>query len=199
MPCNGKVMALVMAAGLSRRFGGDKRCTRLAEGRSLLQATIALAQASFDETWVVLRNEDAPVELGLADTENVIRAPVNDIGLGTSLAAAYQTLKASQEEKNVIAAAVMLADMPWVAPATCRRLAEQAHPERILRPRHAGQLGHPVIFGRAFWPELGQLSGDQGARYVVKRNASACKIIDVDDPGILLDVDTPADLERQAP
>lgn len=195
MPCNRRVVALVMAAGLSRRFGSDKRRARLTDGRSLLQATLAQARAGFDTPWVVLRESDVPAELGIADTIPVVHAPADDSGLGTSLAAAFRELEA-RREKNIaaIAAAVMLGDMPWVSPATCRRLMEHAHPEHILRPRHGGQLGHPVVFGRAFWPRLSRLSGDQGARQVVKENASACEWIDVDDPGVLRDVDVPKDL-----
>lgn len=196
MPCDPPtVVALVMAAGLSRRFGNDKRLAVLADGRSLLQASLALAQTSFSATWLVLRQDDNPRELSIADTVNVIHAPADGIGLGTSLARAFQTLEQSRTEKSApIAAAVLLGDMPWVSPATCRHLAERAHSERILRPRHAGRGGHPVVFGRAFWPRLGQLSGDHGARDILREHAGACRLIDVDDGGVLRDIDVPGDI-----
>lgn len=191
------VVALVMAAGLSRRFGSDKRRAVLADGRSLLQTSLALAQASFSATWLVLRQDDSPKELGIADTVNVIHAPADSLGLGTSLARAFQILERSRSEKwDPIAAAVLLGDMPWVSPTTCRRLAERAHSKRILHPRHAGRGGHPVVFGRAFWPELACLHGDRGASGVVRRHAFACHAIDVDDPGIFSDVDVPEALTR---
>lgn len=186
---------MVMAAGLSRRFGGDKRRAMLPEGGTLLQATLGLAQRSLGETWVVLRQRDDPAQLGIPAAVRVLHAPAAGVGLGTSLATAFAALlDEASEESNRVAAAVMLGDMPWVSPNTCRRLAERAHSERILCPRHAGSAGHPVVFGRAFWPRLSRLGGDQGAHQVLKESAAACEFIAVDDPGTVRDVDRPQDL-----
>ena len=63
-----------------------------------------------------------------------------------------------------------------------------------MLPRHAGQQGHPVIFGRDFWPALGQLAGDEGARAVVRAQRDCCVVVDVEDAGVLRDVDTPQGL-----
>ena len=97
---------------------------------------------------------------------------------------------------DATAVAVMLGDMPWIQPATCQALGHAASASRIVRPRHTGQAGHPVLFGRQFWPELAHLRGDRGAREVLKTHADSCDFIDVDDPGIVLDIDVPADLDR---
>nr|WP_298378881.1 nucleotidyltransferase family protein [uncultured Halomonas sp.] len=204
MPCKKgsdkpRVIALVMAAGLSRRFGSDKRRARLRNGRSLLQATLALAKANFEATWVVLRQQDNLEELGLDPLVRVLHAPDSDIGLGTSLGAAFSVLQTQVSARDADAAAVMLGDMPWVSPHTCRTLINHAHAERILLPRHQeprykGRSGHPVLFGRTFWPELSLLSGDTGAREILKQHASSCRVVEVDDPGIHRDVDVPLDL-----
>lgn len=187
-----QAIALVMAAGHSQRFGADKRRAKLADGRTLLAASVALAEQSFAETWVVLREEEAPAELGITDTLNVIHAPAEDIGLGISLATAFSRFIALEHPAPAVA--VMLGDMPWLAPATCRRLAAHADPHLILRPRHGGRGGHPVLFGRDFWPRLSRLRGDQGAREVLIENPNACRFIDVDDPGIHQDIDLPQDI-----
>lgn len=190
-PTRDDVIAVVMAAGRSRRFGDDKRRAVLADGHTLLQATLALARRHFAQTWVVLRHGETPGELGLEGEFRVLHAPPGEDGLGISLGAAFQRLG---EETAARAAAVMLGDMPWVAPGTCARLAALAEAGRILRPRHGGAAGHPVVFGRAFWPRLAMLRGEAGARAVLGENADACRFVDVDDPGILRDVDTPGDL-----
>ena len=96
-----------------------------------------------------------------------------------------------------MAAAVMLGDMPWVSPTTCRRLAALADAEHILRPRHRGRAGHPVVFGRDFWASLRGLSGERGARAVLDAHAAARRSMNVDDPGIHRDVDVPGDLGRR--
>nr|WP_299243538.1 nucleotidyltransferase family protein [uncultured Halomonas sp.] len=205
MPCEEgrskpRVVALVMAAGLSRRFGSDKRRARLPNGRTLLQATLALAKANFETTWVVLRQQDDPDKLDIESDVHVLHAPSDDIGLGTSLGAAFSALQTQIDASDADAAAVMLGDMPWVSPHTCRTLIDHAHAERIVLPRqqgphHKGRPGHPVLFGQAFWPTLGLLSGDAGAREVLRQHASMCTFVDVDDPGIHRDVDTPMELD----
>lgn len=186
-----EVIAVVLAAGYSRRFGADKRRATLTDGRPLLRATLELARQGFAETWVVLRESEDAAGLDIPDVARVLRAPAAPGGLGDSLAAAFHRLG---EETDAMAAAVMLGDMPWVLSTTCQDLAARAHPECIVRPRHAGRIGHPVVFGRAFWPRLGRLSGERGARDIVSEHPGACRFVDVDDPGIHRDVDVPSDV-----
>ena len=67
----------------------------------------------------------------------------------------------------------------------------------LVAPFHHGQRGHPVGFAAEFGPELLSLRGDAGARDLLARHASALTRLDVDDPGILIDVDTPGDLRLE--
>jgi molybdenum cofactor cytidylyltransferase len=67
----------------------------------------------------------------------------------------------------------------------------------LVAPFHAGQRGHPVGFAAGFGTELLSLSGDAGARDLLARHASSLTRLDVNDPGILIDVDTPGDLAEQ--
>jgi molybdenum cofactor cytidylyltransferase len=88
---------------------------------------------------------------------------------------------------------VALADMPAIEPDTVQavRAALLAGAESAA-PFHRGRRGHPVGFGAACRAELAALDGDEGARAVLARHPPAR--LEVDDPGILFDVDTPADL-----
>ncbi|SHF35626.1 molybdenum cofactor cytidylyltransferase [Modicisalibacter ilicicola DSM 19980] len=198
MPCeptrdDRRVIALVMAAGRSRRFGTDKRRARMADGRSLLHATLALAKGSFADTWVVVGDRDDTTELGIDSDIHALHAPGDDIGLGTSLGIAFSELRVNAP--RALAAAVMLGDMPWVSPDTCRRLIAQAQSERIVLPRHQGRTGHPILFGRVFWPTLARLHGDRGARDLLRQWGTCWKVVEVSDPGIHRDVDVPSDLD----
>ncbi|QIG19682.1 nucleotidyltransferase family protein [Pseudomonas monteilii] len=184
------VMALVLAAGSSTRFGSDKRRATLADGRSLLAHSVERARAVFDEVRVVLREGERGEDFGLPAGCRVIGSPDAASGMGHSLAVGARSLHDSQAQ----AVAILLGDMPCIDPATLRRLAEAANASRIVLPRHAGQQGHPVIFGRDFWPALGQLHGDGGARSVVHAHRGSCVVVEVEDAGVLLDVDTPQGL-----
>lgn len=181
------VLALMLAAGRGRRFGDDKRLARLPDGRSLLAASVERAQQVFGEVHVLLRDEDDAQALGLPATCRVIRCTDADQGMGHSLAAGMRALVGQDAE----AIAVLLGDMPWISADSLRQLATQAAAERIVYPLHDGQRGHPVLFGRAFWAQLQNLTGDEGARAVLQANAATCHGLVLQDPGVLRDVDRP--------
>ncbi|MCO6059547.1 nucleotidyltransferase family protein [Pseudomonas sp. MOB-449] len=185
------VPALILAAGFGTRFGSDKRRATLPDGRTLLAASLARAQAVFDEVHVVLRPEDDPVELGLPQGCNIILCAEAGQGMGHSLAAGARALAGGEGE----AIAVLLGDMPWIAESSLRALVAKAAPNRIVFPVHHDERGHPVLFGRNFWPELQTLTGDEGARRVLRAHAAAWVAVGVEDPGVLRDVDSPEALE----
>lgn len=182
--------ALVLAAGRGRRFGSDKRLARLGNGQTVLATTVRRAQAQFDEVWVVIAGHDDAQALGLPHGVRVVRAQNADQGLGASLAAGVAAMRESQ----ACVLAVLLGDMPWLADDTPLRLREAATAECIVLPCRDGRRGHPVLFGRRFWPELEQVGGDQGGRAVLQAHPQACLDVEVADPGIWLDIDTPGDL-----
>lgn len=182
-----KVIALMLAAGRGMRFGSDKRVARLADGRSLLAASLERAQQVFAEVHLLLRPEDNLETLGLPADCRVIRCAEAGQGMGRSLAWGIQALAGSDAE----AIAVLLGDMPWIAAASLQQLCAQATAELILYPLYQGQRGHPVLFGRNYWTQLQTLQGDKGARGLLQANPMACYGIELDDPGVVQDVDLP--------
>ncbi|CAI8891027.1 nucleotidyltransferase family protein [Pseudomonas soli] len=185
-----KVVALVLAAGQGARFGADKRQALLADGRSLLQHSVERALAVFDEVRVVLRAGERAEDLGLPPACRVVHSPEAGLGMGHSLAAGAASLGDSEAQ----AVAILLGDMPWIGAETFRRLLASAAPSVIVVPRHQGQNGHPVVFGRDYWAELTLLAGDEGARSVLRRHATSVLLLELQDSGVLRDVDTPSAL-----
>jgi molybdenum cofactor cytidylyltransferase len=185
--------AVLLAAGFSRRFGSDKRRHRLADGISLLAASARLYGAAFDRLVVVLRPEDedaaSEVEHTLA-TARIVRCADAHLGMGHSLA------EGARHAQGWDYLFVALADMPWVNSATLQRLRavlEAAPPDRIVQPAYRGEPGHPVGFGAGHLIELTRLQGDAGARSLLRDAAGWRQVVEVDDPGVLADLDTPAD------
>lgn len=203
-PAPERLVSLVLAAGSATRFGSDKRQARLPDGRSLLEAVLQTQRAAVPEVWVLTRTGDAfaaslcatlgcrHVEVPDAPSES--GAPGEGAGMGRTLSLGLSLLS---REPDVGAALVALADMPWVRPATVEALLA-AHRGRedaaavAIAPVHQGALGHPRVLPRSLWPALLALRDDQGARAAV--NWSAARRVEVDDPGVLIDVDTPGDL-----
>ncbi|AYW41072.1 MULTISPECIES: nucleotidyltransferase family protein [Pseudomonas aeruginosa group] len=186
------VAGLVLAAGFSRRFGSDKRCARLSSGQTLLAASLALPCAQLEEVWVVLRPEDDSTALGIPPQVQVISCAESQFGMGHSLAIGVQHIS---RVAMVNAIAVFLGDMPWIGADSLGYLLALASPEHIVVPTFKGRPGHPVLFGRRFWPALQGLSGDTGAKSVIAANQHTVRYLPLNDPSILRDVDTPRSLE----
>lgn len=101
-------------------------------------------------------------------------------------------------EPECSAALVHLCDHPMVRAETFRLVvrvwAETATP--IVIARYRGRRGHPVIFARELFGELMSADDVRGAKAVVEADSSRVRYVDVDDPGIVADLDTPADLAQ---
>ncbi|QSL91349.1 nucleotidyltransferase family protein [Ectopseudomonas toyotomiensis] len=188
-----RVAALMLAAGYSRRFGGDKRRATLADGRSLLAASLTLPCSMLEEVWLMLRPDEAPTGMDLPTGVRVVQNAASAQGMGHSLAAGAERLLA---ESNADAVAIFLADMPAIHRDSLETLIAHSSANNIVLPSYRGKRGHPVLFGRDFWPQLATLSGDVGARPVLQQNPNAVRIVELDDPGVLQDIDTPADLSQ---
>ena len=87
---------------------------------------------------------------------------------------------------------VLPGDMPLVRPATLRRSRSALDHHPVAYAQHRGRRGHPVGFAAELYSELVALSGDEGARRLVARYPAFA--VELDDPGMLIDIDTEADL-----
>lgn len=189
------VVALVLAAGYSRRFGeADKRCATLTDGRPLLAASVTNAAQAFPVLRVAIRDEDDAALLGLAESSPLIRLHKAHLGLGASLAEAMTALHQDTSLSDIAAVAILLGDMPWIQQETLLSLQQLASRDTILRPCFDGKPGHPVIFGRTFWPALETLDGHTGAKEIIRNNTSHYHEHHVQDAGTLIDIDVPAHL-----
>ena len=88
---------------------------------------------------------------------------------------------------------VLPGDMPLVRPASLLAVAGALEQFPVAYAQHRGRRGHPVGFAAELYSELILLRGDEGARRIVARYPA--QGVELDDPGVLLDVDTEADLE----
>lgn len=184
-------IAILLAAGAGTRFGGDKLLAPL-HGKPLVLHAVDALRAAVTEIIAVVRPGDA--DLAAVLTQADVRVAVCDqaaAGMGHSLACGARLVPAGSD------VLVALGDMPAVRSATIGRVrAALATGASIAVPCHDGQRGHPVGFSSRLVPDLQSLTGDHGARRVVLENASSVQEIDVDDPGVLLDVDTRGALQE---
>jgi molybdenum cofactor cytidylyltransferase len=167
-------------------------------GKSVAETTLTAYASVFAHLRVVLRPEDEALAERLATFAEVIFAEQAHFGMGHSLASGIAGVGWNW-------AFIGLADMPYVQTTTLRRLIQTASTSKrlIVRPhclpdktQSAQQPphGHPIGFHRTLFPELEALTGDQGARDVLKNRLADIQEIPVDDPGVSRDIDQPKDL-----
>lgn len=182
-PAGGPVPAIVLAAGVGRRFGADKRRHAIG-GEPMVARTVARYAEVFQEVILVLRpGDEAIAELVAPWRPEITYARRAGEGMGSSLAAGVRA--AGPREHVVIA----LADMPFVAAATLRRLCGMLGPGRIVRPMHRGAPGHPVGFAQVFLDDLKALRGDAGARDIIRAHPDTLVQWWAEDPGVVADID----------
>jgi molybdenum cofactor cytidylyltransferase len=202
----GSIIGLLLAAGRGARFDATGALSKLlaqapahagnATGVPVALAAARTLRAQLARVIAVVRPADSAPQQSLhallrdAGCELAIN-PHADDGIGTSIAAG---VAAAPEAGGWL---VALADMPAVAPATVAAVRDALLAGApTVAPRHTGRRGHPVGFAARSRTELLALTGDEGARSVLLRHPP--RLIDVDDAGCLLDLDTPEDFAAAA-
>ena len=188
------IAAVVLAAGQSTRMGHNKLLAEI-HGEPLVRRVVKQIESSCARPIVVVTGHDQErVRAALAVTgATIVHNPDFSHGLSTSLRAGIRALGECD------GAIILLGDMPAVSLSLIDRLIAafgSTNGRSICVTVHNGQRGNPVLFGRMFFPELMTLSGDIGARHVVTKHARLVCEVEAEDDGCLIDIDTPADLER---
>ena len=185
---------VVLAAGRSERFGaGRHKLAQPLGASSVLAQTLARAIASQLRTVVVTTAAFVDVARSSVAARDVVVLPDAgsdgnaSLGMGASIAAG---VSASPDSFGWL---VLPADMPLVRPATLLAVARALDHHAVAFAQHGGRRGHPVGFAAELYPELTELSGDEGARRIIARYPAFA--VDLDDPGILVDIDTADDLD----
>jgi molybdenum cofactor cytidylyltransferase len=195
-----RIVGVLLAAGRGVRFDPHGERLKLLEpatrgphrGQPLaVAAARTLLSAVDDVLAVVAPTADARHErlrqLLAAEGCTTVENARADEGLGASIACG---VAATGPAAGWI---IALADMPAIAPATVRAVAECLRRGAVtVAPAYRGQRGHPVGFAAALHQELLALGGDTGARELLVRHPP--RLIEVDDPGVLYDVDVSGDL-----
>jgi molybdenum cofactor cytidylyltransferase len=188
------VEAILLAAGESRRMGYPKPLLRIGPDTFLEVLARAILQSVNRLIVVIGAHREAvraaiPADARIAAVEN----PDYLRGQLSSIKAALP-----QIGREAGAAMIHLADHPMVQPETFCAVVDEFRRggKPIVIARHDGRRGHPVLFARELFAELAAAPEEQGARAVVARDPARVAYVDVDDAGILTDLDTPEDLAR---
>lgn len=184
---------IVLGAGRGSRFhGGGHKLAQAWSRSTVMGNTLSRALESGLPVKVVTTEPLVALVTPHVARRDVIVLPdaagAPGLGMGASIAAG---VKSALDAPGWL---VLPADMPMVQPRSMRTVAAALKGRLVVYPQYGGQRGHPVGFSAELLRELTDLSGDEGARRIVARYPAHG--IDVDDPGVLLDLDTQEDFSR---
>jgi 4-nitrophenyl phosphatase len=196
-----QIGAVILAAGASTRFGQPKQLLDWNGVPLLAHVTDVAVTAGLGPVIVVLGCQAGPVHAALdAAAEGQPLVSLQRVmnwrwekGMSTSVQAGLAALSPETE-----AAIFLHCDQPLITPGLLQALVARFEETNapIIYPTHAGQRGTPVLFSRRLFAELAAVTGDEGGRRLISRYAKDVATVNVTDPHVLADIDTPDDYER---
>jgi molybdenum cofactor cytidylyltransferase len=184
---------IVLAAGKGSRFeGNDHKLSQRLGTATVLGTTLRHAIASGLEVVVVTTERFADLARRSVAARDVVVLPevgsddAAPLGMGYSIAAGVGACA------DAAGWLILPGDMPLVQPSTLQAVARQLEHHPVAYAQHKGRRGHPVGFATELYSELVRLTGDEGARRLIARYPAFA--LEIDDPGVLVDVDTIDDL-----
>jgi molybdenum cofactor cytidylyltransferase len=193
-----RVGGVVLASGMSRRFGKDNKLLVSVNGEPVVRRTVkAYVESRLEIVIVVLGYQADAVCQALSGLDvTLVQNPDYEQGQSRALTRGVAALPAGLE-----AAAIGVGDQPWLESLTIRRLIKlwALRGALIAAPLYAGERGNPVVFSASLFPELLRVEGDLGGRPVVKRHEADVAWLPISDAEQGRDVDTPEGLAERRP
>lgn len=191
-----RIAAVILAAGRSQRMGEQNKLLSPVKGIPMVVrvANAALA-ANLESITVVTGHESDRLEKALAGRRlNFVHNPDYASGIASSVRCGIASLP-----EDIDGAIVLLGDMPFVTKTQINELVAEFDPalERdIVMPIKDGRRGNPVLWSKHYFSAMQQLSGDVGAKTIIKENAANVWEVPISDEAIFADIDTAEELGR---
>jgi molybdenum cofactor cytidylyltransferase len=193
-----RIVGVLLTGGRSSRMAQPKALLPLGEDTFLTRTVRTLHAGGVSDIVIVTGLHDAEIRQAWEGVDavhtEIVFNPEHDRGQLSSLVAGLDRA-ASREPDAVLMA---LIDHPLVRASTIETLVttfQRTHAP-VVRPTFKGRHGHPVLFGREMFDSLRMAPPEQGAKTVVRGLGSRVEDVEVDDPGVVVDVDTPDDYAR---
>ncbi|MDQ6680725.1 MAG: nucleotidyltransferase family protein [Pseudomonadota bacterium] len=189
---NAQPAVIVLAAGRGSRFlGADHKLAQRLGAATVLATTLRNAIASHLQVVVVTTAAFADLARRSIAAREVVVLP--EVGANPALGMGYSIAAGVGARPEASGWVILPGDMPLVQTSTLLAVARQLATHPIVYAQHRGRRGHPVGFAAELYSELITLSGDEGARRLVARYPAFG--LELEDAGVLIDIDTEADLE----
>ena len=185
------IAGLILAAGASERMGTPKALLDY-QGETFVDRLIQVLGNVCESVTVVTGFHDTAIRGGIRTHAMFVRNPEPERGMLSSLQCGVRALPS-----DVSAVMFTTVDYPAVLESTVAAIAENLRPGiRVVQPVFQDRRGHPVLIDRGVAYEILELPVIAQARDVIRRHADSAVYIRTDDPGVIDDIDRPADYLR---
>ena len=189
------VAIVVLAAGGSTRMGQPKQLLTFGGTTLLRRAAMTALESSCRPVCVVVGDQAADLEHEVADLPVVVaRNPAWETGMASSIRAGVEAVLEANPRADAVV--LMLCDQPLVTPELIDALAHEWRTtgRSLVASDYGGEHGVPALFARAWFGDLVRLTGDVGARTILRAHSTEVGLVPF--PEAAIDVDSPADYQR---
>jgi len=192
------ISALILAAGESKRMGQPKMLMPWGNSTVLGHVLSIFKEAGIQDIVVVIGGYRDQIEESIVNF-NVRRVFNADYSNGEMVSSIQCGLKEIQNQTQAIL--IGLGDQPQVQEGTVRLICEtyQNKKSNIIMPSYQMRRGHPWLVARPYWDELLALQSHQSPRDFLQRHHSDIEYVNIDNPTIIADLDTPEDYQKWRP
>jgi len=200
------ITAIILAAGASKRMGQPKMLLPWGDETVLTHVISVFQKAGVDDILIVTGGAREQVE-SLVSSLNVRTVHNPDYSNGEMLSSiqcgihALTPLPLSPVERGATAMLIGLGDQPQVKERSVWMVCDafRESQSNIVVPSYQIRRGHPWLVAQPLWNELLNMRAPQSPRDFLNTHADEIHYVDVDDPTILADLDTPSDYEKWRP
>ena len=185
------ISSILLAAGQSKRMLGENKLIKDVKGIPLIKYALNnILKSNVNEIIIILGYQNETIEKLIDKTSRVkfvFNSNYNE-GISSSIKKGIKNLS----EKNE-AFFISLGDMPSINYNTYNQLIKYSKDKKVIVPLFKGQKGNPVLFPKSFEKKLLSIEGDSGAKKMLEINKKEVLNLEIDDPGIIKDLDVPSD------
>ena len=188
------ISSILLAAGQSKRMLGENKLTKDIKGIPLIKRALNnILKSQVNEIIIVLGYQKETVEK-LIDKTSKIKFVFNsnfEKGMASSIKKGIKNLSDKSD-----AFFISLGDMPSINFKTYNHLIKFNKNKKAIVPMFKGQKGNPVLFPKLFEEKLLSIQGDCGAKKVLEINKKDVLNLEINDPGIIKDLDVTSDFNK---
>jgi len=188
-----KVSAIILGAGLSKRMGTANKLFLPVREKPMIEWVIENVKASTADEIILVGSELSMDRLTRFEDEKI--RVVENLHYKTGMTSSIQ---AGVEAARLDGYLICQGDQPYIQTSTYDQLIQsfQLNPTSIILPFFRGKRGNPVIFSKHYREEILAHREPNGCRTIIQKNSNCIIHVEVDDHGVLIDVDTREDYNK---